>query len=442
MITRRQSLRGIGTSLALPFLPSLAWSLDPKRDETKFPTRCAFIYYDMGVIAADYITSKDKPISKTLEPIKDNLENILVLGGLAQNAARANGDGAGDHARSAGCFLTGTKLKKTSGKDIQNGISIDQFIASKIGGYTKLPSVELSMEGGSGSGDCDSGYSCAYSTNISWKSPTTPMAKEINPKNAYVRLFTDNTQTDPKLAAMQMAENKSLLDLINDDAKSLKKSLGSTDLRKLDEYLESVHAIESRIQNITGKKDSEDSQMKYQLNIPNGVPGKFDIHAQLMFDIMALAFQTDTTRVASFMLTNAGSGRTYPEIGISGGHHELSHHGTDQTKKDSITKINMYHLQQFNYFIDKLKSVKEGKGTLLDNCMIVYGSCINDGESHGHFNLPILLAGKGNNTINPGRNIIDCNGNLNELYMAISNRMGVECMSFGDDGKKALSVLT
>jgi hypothetical protein len=428
--------------MALPLLEQMGWAEDPKK-AARAPVRMAFIHFGMGVIDDHWKFSQAKgaPLPGCFEPVKKHMGDLLVLNGLAQAAAMGGADGAGDHAREAGCFLTGTRLRKTSGKDIYNGISVDQLAAQKVGGYTTLPSIELSMEGGSGSGDCDSGYSCAYSSNISWRSPTTPMAKETNPKSAFNRLFADRGQSNSAQAqAALAAENKSLLDLVNEDASRLKKSLGGNDGRKLDEYLDSVRALESRIQKISGHEDEDPAAAgaKSEFKVPNGAPKDFAEHARLMFDIMALGFQSDTTRIATFMLTNGGSGRSYPEIGVTGGHHELSHHGRDESKISGIRKINVYHMTQFAYFLDKLKAVKEGKGTLLDNCMIMYGSCIGDGDRHNHNDLPIVLAGSGGGTIRTGRVVPSCRGNLCDLYLGMLARMGVEVPTFGDSSGKML----
>jgi hypothetical protein len=440
LISRRTALKGLGVAMALPLFEQMGVAADPK-GAARAPVRMAFIHFGMGVIADHWkfgqgAAAKGAEIPGCFLPVKAHLNEMLVLGGLKQQAATGGADGAGDHAREAGTFLTGTRLRKTSGKDIYNGISVDQLAAQKIGGYTNLPSIELSMEGGSGSGDCDSGYSCAYSTNISWRSPTTPMAKETNPRSAFMRLFADRGQSSSAQAqAALAAENRSLLDLVNEDAGKLKGSLGGNDGRKLEEYLDSVRALEGRIQKISGHEDEAAGGAKTDLKLPSGIPGDFAEHARLMFDIMTVAFQTDTTRIATFMLTNGGSGRTYKEIGVTGGHHELSHHGNDQAKIDGIRKINVYHMTQFAYFLEKLKGVKEGKGTLLDNSMIMYGSCIGDGDRHNHDDLPIVLAGGGGGTIKSGRVVPSCRGNLCDLYLAMLGRMGVEAASFGDSTK-------
>jgi hypothetical protein len=440
LISRRTALKGLGVAVGLPLLEQMGWAEDPKK-AVRAPVRMAFMHFGMGVIQEHWKQqAKGGPLPAILEPLKPHLADVLVLNGLAQRNAQGGADGAGDHAREAGCYLTGVRLRKTSGKDIQAGISVDQLAAQKVGAYTNLPSIELSIEGGSGSGDCDSGYSCAYSTNISWRSATQPMAKEIRPKAAFMRLFADRGQSNAaQVQAALTAENKSLLDLVGEETAAIKGNLSGNDVRKVDEYLESLRSLESRIQKISGREEEGAAGGgKNQLVVPNGVPQDYAEHAKLMFDIMALAFQADATRIATFMMTNGGSGRSYPQIGVMGGHHDLSHHGADQTKKDGIKKINIYHMQQFAYFLDKLKSMKEGKGNVLDNSMLVYGSCIGDGDRHNHDDLPIVLAGRGGGTIATGRIVPSVRGNLCDLYHGMLLRMGVEVPNFGDSSGKPL----
>jgi hypothetical protein len=449
LISRRTALKGIGVAMGLPLLEQMGWAETPKKGGAeRLPIRVAFMHWALGV---DYrhwwpSTQKGAPLPETLRPLEKHMQDVLILGGLAQKAATGGPDGAGDHARECGTYLTGVRLRKTNGADIYNGISVDQVLAQKVGAYTNLPSIELSIEGGRGGGDCDSGYSCAYSTNMSWRSPTSPMAKETNPKAAFMRLFADRSASASEAAKAAAAlENKSLLDLVYEDAKGLKKGLGGNDTRKMDEYLESMRSLENRIQNISGRDDGDDAGTAKKkgegFTVPQGIPKTWKEHANLMYDIMALAFQSDATRIATFMLTNGGSGRQYHEIGITEGHHDLSHHGGNEDKLGKIKKINIYHMESFAYFLDKLKSIKEGKGTLLDNCMLQYGSNIGDGDRHNHDNLPILLAGRGGGTINSGRYVQSCRGNLCDLYLALMARMGVEMPTFGD-GTKMLPDLT
>jgi hypothetical protein len=442
LISRRTALKGVGLAMGLPLLEQMGWAETPKKGSDKAPVRMAFMYYDLGVWDKHWWPSQQKgaPLPSTLKPIEKLMGDVLILGGLDQRNGQGGPDGAGDHARSAGTFLTGTRLRKTNGADIYNGVSVDQYAAQRVGAYTKLPSIELSIQGGRGGGDCDSGYSCAYSTNISWRSPTAPMAKEITPKSAYMRLFADSnaSASDQAKAAMAL-ENKSLLDLVNDDAKALRKDLGGADTRKMDEYLDSMRSLESRIQSISGR-DMDDAgggtkKKTEGLQLPTGVPKKWDEHADLMFDIMALAFQTDTTRIATFMMTNGGGGGSYDEIGITEGHHDLSHHGGNEGKLDKIRQINIYQLKSFARFLEKLKATPDGKGTLLDNSMLLYGSGLADGDRHSHTGLPIILGGRGGGSINTGRFVPACKGNMCDLYLAMMARMGVQTPTFGDGTK-------
>jgi hypothetical protein len=353
----------------------------------------------------------------------------MVLSGLAQNNAEAQGDGGGDHARSLSCFLTGIHPLKTDGANIRVGISADQVAARKIGGQTRLPSLELGIERGGQSGNCDSGYSCAYSSNISWRSASTPMAKEINPRLVFDRLFASRGATAPE-ADRRKRElyQKSLIDFALDDAQQLRSRLGIDDRRKLDEYLISVREIEQRLT----KADISWRNLPPGFNRPSGIPKDYRDHVRLMFDIMALALQTDMTRICTFMYANEGSTRPYPTIGVSEGHHDLSHHGGDPKKHAKIRVINRFHVEQFAYLLGKLKAIREGEHSLLDNLMLVYGSGISDGDRHNHDDLPIILAGKGSGTLTPGRHIKYSPQPLNNLFLSMLDRMGVSIDSLGD----------
>ncbi len=459
-ITRRQALKGLGVSISLPFLESLAWAADPKSvKNVKSPIRTMFIMVPIGVVGDNWKFNKATPgvIPKIIQPLAPILSDILVINGLRHDKANGNGDGAGDHAREAGTFLTGTQCRKTSGTDIQTGISIDQAIAQKIGIYTSLPSLELGIEQGGQAGNCDSGYSCAYSSNISWRTPNTPMGKEINPKAVFDRLFSAKKNVvpmkggpniDPRLGQKDSEIPKSLdqsvLDLVLDDARAVRGSVGGVDQRKLDEYLDSVRALEKRIEfaqkeaiqnsiEAANKKPGNYSPL-IEVN-PQVTPKDFVEHVKLMFDLTILAFQTDTTRVASFMIGNGGSNRTYPHIGVSRGHHEISHHQKDPSKLEDLTKINTHHIELFSYFLQKMKTLNDGKGTLLDNSQILYGSAINDGDRHDHSNLPILVAGKAGGTINTGRIIDTTSFNMCDLFLAMSARAGAVLESHGDSTK-------
>ena len=365
-------------------------------------------------------------LSETLQPLAKHRNELLVFSGLTQHHGRANGDGAGDHARCAGSFLTGAQPRKTSGADIQVGVSADQAAAAKIGKLTRLPSLELGIERGRNAGNCDSGYSCAYSSNVSWKTPSTPMAKEINPRLAFERLFgsADKEETDPRRDLFR----QSILDLVAEDASQLRHRLGRTDQRKLDEYFTSVRELEQRLAKTAATKtDAPD------YDVPEGIPRELEQHIHLMCDIMTLAFQTDTTRVCTFMLANAGSNRTYPTVDVRSGHHGLSHHRNDEGKVKDIAKIDRYLVTQFAYFLDRLAAIKEGDGTLLDSSMVLYGSGLADGNRHTHHDLPVVLAGRGGGTIKPGRYLQFPNDTpLNNLFLSMCKRVGADVKELGD----------
>jgi hypothetical protein len=360
---------------------------------------------------------------------------VNVLTGLALDKARPNGDGPGDHARAMGAFLTGRQPRKTSGADIKVGISADQHVAQAVGDHTRFPSLELGIERGQQAGNCDSGYSCAYSSNLSWRGESTPNAKEVDPKAVFERLFGGN---DPKELAAARAKrdlyNKSVLDFVMEDAKDLNKTLGTADQKKLDEYLASVREVEQRIEK--ARQAISSPPPKPDMPAPGGIPKEVQDHIHLMCDLMVLAFQTDLTRVATFPIANDGSNRPYKMIDVPEGHHDLSHHGSDAAKLKKIAKINTFHIEQFAYLLGKLKAAKELNGTtLLDNSMIVYGSGIGDGNRHNHDDLPILLAGGGGGTIEGGRHLSfpkRSDTPLMNLFLALFERMGAPTKAFGD----------
>jgi hypothetical protein len=402
-----------------------------------FPRRMAFVYIPNGANMVDWKpkavgTEFDLPL--ILEPLKEHQKDLQVLTGLAHDKARPNGDGAGDHARASATFLTGCQARKTAAVDIKVGVSVDQIAAEKIGRETRLASLELSCDRGRQAGNCDSGYSCAYSHNISWKSESLPMAPEADPRLVFERLFGNNSPGEmAENRAIRDRYRKSILDFALDDAKQLKAKLGATDQRKLDEYLTAVRDLELRI---------ERSERFAKVEVPDyarpdGIPDSYEQHIRLMFDLLALAFQTDTTRVSTFIMAHDGSNRPYSFIGVPEGHHDLSHHQDDAVKKEKIAKINRFHTTQFAYFLGKLKSIKEGDATLLDHSMIVYGSGISDGNRHNHDDLPVLLAGRGAGTLTPGRHVrFDREIPMTNLYLSMLDRMGVPAQRVGDSTGK------
>jgi hypothetical protein len=437
-ISRRTVLRGMGAAVALPWLeamlPEAAMADGPGSGKGGgVPRRMAFLYVPNGVHMSDW-TPKDVgsgfQIPATLKPLEAYKDDLLVLTGLAQHNAEALGDGPGDHARSLACFLTGAHPLKTNGAGIRVGVSVDQVAAEKVGRQTRLPSLELGIERGAQSGNCDSGYSCAYSSNISWRSANMPMAKEINPKLVFDRLFASGMrQGSPADRVKRDFYQKSILDLVLDDAQHLQKRLGSSDRRKIDEYLTAVREVELRV---TQAGNSANRLPANGVTRPKGIPDDVGEHIRLMFDLIALSFQCDATRICTFMYANEGSNRNYPSINVTDGHHDLSHHGGDVKKHEKLKIINRFHIEQFGYLLGKLKSISEGAGSLLDSAMIVYGSGISDGDRHNHDDLPILMAGKGAGTIKPGRHFKVEPQPLNNLYLAMLDRMGVSLDRLGD----------
>jgi hypothetical protein len=431
---RRHFLKGAGAVLGLPLLNAMLPSNGWGAETIGVPNRMAFVFVPNGVIVPDWTPvgeGTEWQLSPTLEPLANVKDRLCVMTGLAQGNAEAKGDGPGDHARSASAFLTGAHPYKTDGVDIKAGVSVDQVAAEKIGGLTKLPSLEMGIEGGRNAGQCDSGYSCAYSNNISWKSPSIPMAKEINPKLVFERLFGSSSDRESvKSRAKRDFFRQSILDSVASDADKLSSKLGKTDRRKLDEYFSSIREIEQRI---ARSQSVVPDQKVPQIELPGRVPAELDEHIRLMFDLLVIAFETDSTRIATVMLANEGSNRSYPMIGVNDGHHHLSHH---QNKDEFITplkKIDKYLVSHFAKFLEKLKSIPEGEGTLLDHSMIVYGSAISDGNRHNHNDLPILLAGTGSGTIKPDRHLVyPRNTPLNNLFLSMLERMGAGVEQLGD----------
>jgi hypothetical protein len=434
-IPRRTFLRGVGTVMALPLLeammPLTALAQSAKKAR---PNRMAFLFVPNGMHMPDWTPAAEGagfPLPWTMEPLKNVRESITVLTGLTQDKARPNGDGPGDHARSASAWLTGCQPRKTSGADIKVGISVDQLAAHRIGQLTPFPSLELGCERGAQAGDCDSGYSCAYSSSISWRTEATPVAKEVDPRLVFDRLFSNG---DPQETAESRDRRerykKSILDFVMDDATQLRKQLGRHDQRKLDEYFAGVREIEQRLD----RAKTIDAKTKQAIaHQSTGAPGDYGEHIRLMSDMMVLAFQADLTRICTFMFANEGSNRSYRLIGVGEGHHDLSHHGRNPEKQEKIRQINRFHVTQLAYVLEKMQSIREGEGTLLDNSMVVYGGGISDGDRHNHDDLPVLLAGKGGGTMQSGRHVrYPQNTPMNNLYLSLLDRIGIPAETIGD----------
>lgn len=431
-LSRRTVLKGFGTVLALPMLEAmmpLASLAAPSA--RKAPTRMAFLYVPNGVNMSEWTPAAEGPLqlTKTLQPLAPVQEHVAVLSGLTLDKARPNGDGPGDHARAMSAFLTGCQPRKTFGADIKVGVSVDQLAASRVGKQTRFPSLELGIERGLNAGNCDSGYSCAYSANLSWRTESMPVAKEINPRLVFERLFASQGKGEADAARAKRERYRlSVLDFVMEDATSLKNRLGATDQRKLEEYLTAVREIEVRIARADAPKTSSVGLPK-----PPGIPTDYEEHIHLMCDLLVLAFQGDLTRIATLPFANDGSNRSYRPINVPEGHHDLSHHGGNKDKLAKIQQINAFHIRQLAYLLQKMKEVKEGEGTLLDHAMVLYGSGIGDGNRHNHDNLPIILAGKGGGAIRTGRHVRYAKETpLTNLYVAMLEIMGAPTKQFGD----------
>lgn len=418
--------------MSLPLFESLAYSAATSATAKGPNLRMAYVYVPNGVNMADWRPASfgtDYELPRILEPLNAVKKDFQILTGLAHQKAAPNGDGPGDHARASATFLTGAQARKTAAVDIRAGVSVDQIAAGKVGRETRLPSLELSCDKGQQAGSCDSGYSCAYQFNLAWKTETTPLPPEVDPRLVFERLFTNGVAGESaENRARRVQQQRSILDFVLEDARSLKNQLGKTDQRKLDEYLNSVREVERRIEQAEKFAAASPDYAK-----PTEIPKEYENHIKVMFDLLALAFQTDTTRVATFIMAHDGSNRSYPFIGVGDGHHDLSHHGGNKEKKEKIAKINRFHAEQFSYFLKRLKETPDGDGNLLDNSMIVYGSGISDGDAHNHNDLPVLLAGKGCGTLQPGRHVqFESDTPMTNLYLAMLDRMGVKQDRFGD----------
>ena len=448
-VNRRQFLRGLGACIALPAFESLC----PARlmadtpvqklatTSTGAPVRAAFLYFPNGAIPSAWWPDGNGDsfeLNRTLQPLEPLRRHIQILGGLDHVNAKPGPDGAGDHARANGTFLTGVRMRK-SATDIHAGISIDQVMARQIGHLTRFPSLELTCETHRPSGACDSGYSCAYQFNLSWSSPTTPMAAEANPRLVFERLFGAGTAEERvDNLRRRRQEQRSILDFVMEDAHEMQRRLDSRDSDKLDQYLTGVRELELRIHNAERLGDPKAPA----IDAPTGIPATYAEHLQVMFDLLVLAFRTDSTRIATLLLAHDGSNRSFADIGIPEGHHELSHHFNDPEKIKKVSDIDLWYAKQFASFLRQLDETKDIDGnSLLHNSMIIYGGGNADGNRHTHVNLPIILAGGGGGSLKPGRFVQYGSKPACNLFLSMADRMGVKNLGhFGDSTNRLANV--
>jgi hypothetical protein len=433
-LPRRTFLRGLGTVVALPWLDAMVPAFAAPSDR-KAPVRLIFGYVPNGMIMKDWTPTgvgKDFEFTRILKPLEPFRDDMLILTGLHHR----NGEGSGgDHARASATYLTGVAPKRVSDlAAIELGISVDQLAAQAIGSQTRLPSLELGCEATRAVGACDGGFSCAYMNNMSFRNAATPVPPETNPRSVFERLYgTLDTDPDPRVRERLKQNRKSMLDFINEDTHQLISALGAADRRKIDEYLTSLREIEKRIARV-----ENENQLTPETDKPTGVPTSFVEHARLNNDLLAVALQADVTRVASLLYAKEASTRSYPELGFADAHHPLTHHRGRTELIEKATKIECHHMEQFAYLVQKLKSIQEGDGTLLDHSMVVYGSSMSDPNQHLHYNVPCLLLGRGDGSIKPGRHVVYPNNETPQtnLWLTLLDRMGVQAEKLGDSTGK------
>jgi hypothetical protein len=424
-------LRGMGAMVALPVLDAMtpAFAAPAMR---KAPLRMGFTYVPNGITMGDWTpkaAGSAFEYTRVMKPLEKFRADSVVLSGLAQRNGNALGDGPGDHARAAAAYLTGVHPRKTAGADIQNGVSVDQVAAMHLGSQTRFGSLEMGCDDSRTVGNCDSGYSCAYTNSLAWRGPATPMPPETNPRLVFERMFGDiDTSLPADVRARRLRYRRSILDLVGERTASLSADLGASDKRKLDEYLASIRDVEQRIQ----RAEADMTGLVPSIDKPTGIPVAYADYVNLMFDLQLLAFQTDSTRIVTMMMGREGSMRTYPEIGVPDPHHPLTHHRNNSEWIEKVTQINTMHTQLFAGFVQKMKDTPDGDGSLLDHSMIVYGSGLSDGNRHTHEDLPVLIVGRGGN-FKAGTHIVYPKDTpMNNLFMTMLDRMGVQTEKLGD----------
>jgi hypothetical protein len=433
-MSRRALLRGLGVSLALPLLDSMVPAMTALGQTAAAPRRLrrlGVFYVPNGMSMMYWFPKSPGPLPqlpptlRSIEPLKDR---VLLLGGLGDKPADLV-EGGGDHARAAGTFLTAVPFKVTRGADVYASVSMDQVAARELAKETQLASLELGIESNAMLGTCDGGSSCAYTNTIAWRTPTTPLPTERDPRAVFERLFGTSGSTEKQARLARLRRDRSILDLVAPEVSSLEKTLGPSDRARLSEYVDSVRDVERRIQ----MAEKQGSNELPRLEEPAGIPEDYATHATLLLDLLVLAFQTDLTRVSTFMLGREVSGRAYPEIGVSDAHHPLSHHQDEPAKLERLHKVNEYHFRQFGKMVQKLADTKEGEGSMLDHTLFLYGSGISDSNTHFHDDLPIALIGGQAAGVRGGRYFRSAKGTpVANLYLTLLQRMGVDIEKFGD----------
>lgn len=434
-LPRRTILRGLGATVALPLLDAMVPALAPVRLSAAAPRRrLGIVYVPHGAVMNRWTPGgghEALELSPTLQPLAPFRDRLVVVTGLDNAPALAlQGEPAGGHGRIGAAFLTGVHAKPTEGADFRAGISIDQIAAAHLGQDTQLASLELGLESTDLAGACDVGFSCAYVNTLCWRGPTTPLPMENNPRAVFERLFGDASTIDPAARVTRLQRDRSLLDSVTQKVAELRRTVGSGDQAKLAEYLDAVRDVERRIQ----KAEAQGARELPAVDAPSGsIPARFEDYARLMFDLQVLAYQSDLTRVISFMVGKELSARTFPELGVPDPHHPLSHHQNDPAKLEKLARINVFHLQLFAYYLERLQSVRDGEGTLLDQTLLLYGSGMGDSNLHDPRDLPIMLAGGAAGALTGGRHLRFAKGTpLTNLYLTMLTKVGVPVERIGD----------
>src|SRR6266581_1301359 len=431
-ISRRTMLRGIGTAVALPLLDAMVPALTAAQNTpAKAVRRFGVVYHPNGVIYDKWLPKglgTEFEFSPVLSPLQPFRDNVVVITGLFSDQAEALGDGGGDHSRASGTYLTGVHVKR-SDTVVENAISMDQIVAKAFEHETQISSLQLTVDDASLVGACDVGYSCAYSSTLSWLTPTLPLMAENNPRVVFERLFGTSDSTDAGVRASRLQQDRSILDSITDRVKALQRRLGPGDNRKVNDYLESLRDVERRIQ----KAEEQSAKDAPDVSRPEGVPDGFEPHVGLLYDLQLLAFQADLTRVTTFMYGREQNGRPYPQIGVPEPHHPLTHHQNLPEKMEKCAKIQTYHVKLFADYLEKLRSTPDGDGSLLDHVILLYGAGISHSDRHTHGPLPTLVVGGGAGTIKGGRHLVYPDHTpLTNLQLTLLGNLGVPTEKLGD----------